>query len=232
MFGPSIWVIFSIQGKNFFGSISPPRSEIDFTVTSWIGEACRGDDGRDHGHVVVVVMVMMVVVMVAIGAADMVVIMIVVEEMRIVLQRPLQVEGAAVEHLPSARRRSAGAVDAGGGVDGAHHRLDGASSSGVTRSVLLSTHDVGEGDLVLGLAAVLQAQRQVLGVDQRDDGVELGLGAHVVVHEEGLGDRHRVGEAGGLDEDGVEAAGRRIRPSTVRIRSPRTVQQMQPLFIS
>jgi hypothetical protein len=31
--------------------------------------------------------------------------------------------------------------------------------------------------------------------------------AHVVVHEEGLGDRHRIGKAGGLDDDGVEAAG-------------------------
>ena len=38
MFGPSIWVIFSIQGKNFFGSISPPRSDTDCTVTSWIGD--------------------------------------------------------------------------------------------------------------------------------------------------------------------------------------------------
>jgi hypothetical protein len=72
----------------------------------------------------------------------------------------------------------------------------------------------------------------VLGVDQRDDRVEPGLGAHVVVHEEGLGDGRRIGQAGGLDQDGVEAARPRIRPSTTRIRSPRTVQQTQPLFIS
>ena len=33
MLGPSICVVFSSQGKNFFGSMSPPRSEIDFTPT-------------------------------------------------------------------------------------------------------------------------------------------------------------------------------------------------------
>lgn len=38
MFGPSVWVIFWIQGKKRSGFISPPRSEIDCTVTSWIGD--------------------------------------------------------------------------------------------------------------------------------------------------------------------------------------------------
>ncbi|MCY1225695.1 hypothetical protein D9M72_378990 [compost metagenome] len=47
----------------------------------------------------------------------------------------------------------------------------------------------------------------MLGIDQRNDRVELGLGAHVIVHEEGLGDRHRIGKAGRLDDDRVEAAG-------------------------
>ena len=59
MFGPSAWVIFSIHGKNFFGSSSPPRSDTDCTVTSWIG------DGIAMMVVmVVVIMVMMVVVVV------------------------------------------------------------------------------------------------------------------------------------------------------------------------
>ena len=71
---------------------------------------------------------------------------------------------------------------------------------------MLSKHDVGEGDLVLCLARILEPQRQMLGVDQRDDGVELGLGAHVLIHEEGLRDRHRIGEPGRLDDDCIKAA--------------------------
>lgn len=39
IFGPCVWVMFWIHGKNFAGSISPVRSETDFTVTSWMGEA-------------------------------------------------------------------------------------------------------------------------------------------------------------------------------------------------
>ena len=39
MFGPSICVTFSIHGRNFRESISPPRSDTERTVTSWIGAA-------------------------------------------------------------------------------------------------------------------------------------------------------------------------------------------------
>ena len=44
-------------------------------------------------------------------------------------------------------------------------------------------------------------------IGDRDDGVEPRLGAHVVVHEEGLRDRRRIGEAGGLDQNAVKTAG-------------------------
>src|SRR5258708_36093364 len=46
--------------------------------------------------------------------------------------------------------------------------------------------------------------RSVPGVDERDDGVEGELLLHLRVGEKGLGDGRGVGEAGGLDEDGVE----------------------------
>ena len=71
---------------------------------------------------------------------------------------------------------------------------------------LVDHDDIGKGDLVFGLTAVLQAQRQVLCINQSHDGIELRLGADVIVHEEGLRDRDRVGEAGRLDDDAVEAA--------------------------
>ena len=71
---------------------------------------------------------------------------------------------------------------------------------------LVDDDDVGEGDLVLGLGRVLQPVLQPFGVGHRHDGVQLGLGADLLVHEEGLRHRRGVGEAGGLDDDGVELA--------------------------
>ena len=47
----------------------------------------------------------------------------------------------------------------------------------------------------------------MLGVGDGDDRVELGLLANVVIHEEGLGHRYGIGEAGRLDQDAVKAAG-------------------------
>ena len=44
-------------------------------------------------------------------------------------------------------------------------------------------------------------------VDQRHHGVKPGLGADILIHEEGLGNRGRIGKAGGFDDDGVKATG-------------------------
>ena len=69
---------------------------------------------------------------------------------------------------------------------------------------LVEDDDVGEGDLLHGLRRVVEVEEDVLGVDERHDGVEGELLLHLRVAEEGLGDGGGVGEAGGLDEDGVE----------------------------
>ncbi len=53
---------------------------------------------------------------------------------------------------------------------------------------------------------VFQPLQEVLRIDDRDDGIEPGPAAHVLVDEEGLGDRRRVGQARGLDQDRIEAA--------------------------
>ncbi len=44
----------------------------------------------------------------------------------------------------------------------------------------------------------------MLGVDQGGDAVQLGLGLDVLVDEEGLGHRPGIGQARGLDDNGVE----------------------------
>ena len=154
------------------------------------------------------VVIMMVVVVVAIRATCMIMVVIVlIEKMRIVFQRPFQIEGALVEHLRQVDLGALGPVDAGGRVDGADGRLDLRQFFRGHQVGLVQEHDVGKGDLVFGFATILQAQRQVLGIDQCDDGIEFGLGAHIVIHEEGLGDGHRVSKAGRFDDDPIEAAG-------------------------
>ena len=69
---------------------------------------------------------------------------------------------------------------------------------------LVEQDHVGEGDLLLRLVALLELAEEVLGVDHGDDGVEPGTGLDLVVGEEGLRHRARVGQAGGLDQDAVE----------------------------
>ena len=81
-----------------------------------------------------------------------------------------------------------------------------ASSAGVDQIGLVEQDDVGEGDLVLGLGRILEPLLQPLGVGDRHHRVQFGLGADLLVHEEGLRHRRGVGEAGGLDDDGVELA--------------------------
>ena len=69
---------------------------------------------------------------------------------------------------------------------------------------LVEDDHVGEGDLVLGLGRVLQPVGEPLGIGHRHHRVEAGGVGDVLVHEEGLRDGGRIGEAGGLDDDGVE----------------------------
>ncbi len=71
---------------------------------------------------------------------------------------------------------------------------------------LVEQDDVRKGDLVLRLRRILQPFLQPLGVRHGHDGVELGLAADILVDEEGLRDRRRIGQARGLDDNGVELA--------------------------
>ncbi|ENN87451.1 hypothetical protein RHSP_28281 [Rhizobium freirei PRF 81] len=160
--------------------------------------------------IMIVVMMMVVIVimmvMIAIGAAN-VILVIVLEEVRIVLEGAFEVEGALVQHAGEIDAGTGRLVDAGGRVDGANDVLDLGQLFRRYEIGLVDDDDVGKGDLVFGFAAVLQAQRQVLGVDECDDGIKFGLGADIVVHEEGLGDGNRIGKARRFDDDAVKAAG-------------------------
>ena len=125
--------------------------------------------------VMVMIVVRMVVVMMIVAAVRavhmvwivMIVVMIVpVQEFRVVHQDALQVERAAVQHLVERNGGAVGVMDGGMRIDGAHGGFDKAQLVRRHKVGLVDEHHVGEGDLVLGLARILQAQRQVFGVHQ------------------------------------------------------------------
>ncbi len=47
----------------------------------------------------------------------------------------------------------------------------------------------------------------MLCINECDDRIKAGLGAHIIIHEERLRDGNRIGKARGFDDDGVEATG-------------------------
>ncbi len=140
----------------------------------------------------------MLVVDVALGAVGR------VHEVRLDLEDAVQVEGVQAQHLIQRHVRTLGADDGGQRVQRAQAGLDGGQSGLVHQVDLVQDDAVGEGDLLARLLGVVQTRHDVFGVDQGGDAVQLGLGLDLVVDEEGLGHRAGVGQAGRLDDDGVE----------------------------
>jgi hypothetical protein len=133
-----------------------------------------------------------------------------IEELGIVGEHPVEVERPDVEDAVEVDLAVAGAHDRRDRVDLADPPLDLGELVGVDQVDLVEHHPVGERELLdrlvldaLGLV-VVEVLQEVLGVDHRDDRVEPQLARDLVVDEERLRHRCRVGEAGGLDHDLVE----------------------------
>src|SRR5580704_53477 len=153
--------------------------------------------------VAVVVMIIMMVVMVTMIVTLFVVIVLLatIEERRLDLEDAVEVERIAAKHRGERHRAALGAVEARIRIDGADAPFD-LGEVGCADEVRLVDEDhVGKGDLVLGLRGVAQAFLEPLGIGDRHDGVELRLAGKLRIDEESLGDRGRVGEPGGLDDD-------------------------------
>ena len=80
-----------------------------------------------------------------------------------------------------------------------------ARSVSPTRSVLLRITTSAKPTWIGRLLELLQVLLEMPRIHQRDDGIDHELFLQVVVEEEGLRHRTRVGHAGGLDQDVVEA---------------------------
>src|SRR5262245_36213468 len=166
---------------------------------------------------VVVVIVVMVVIMIVVVVIMLMVMIVVVpallQELGLDREDALQIERAAVEDLVERDPALLGAVDARVAVDPPDLGLDLRQLLGRHEVGLVEQNHVGEGDLVLGLVAVGEPVEEELGVDHGHHRVELGLGAHLVVDEEGLRDRRRVGQPGGLDDHPVQLVGPLHQPA-------------------
>ncbi len=116
-----------------------------------------------------------------------------------------EVEAADVEHGVEGDVGILRAQDFCGGIHFSDTGFEVVEVGGGDEIGFVEDEDVGKRDLLLGFGGVAQVQEDVFGVDDGDDAVDAEVGAHFVVGEKGLGDGAGIGEAGGLDEDAVEA---------------------------
>src|SRR5262245_7421780 len=154
--------------------------------------------------VTVAVLVIMLMTMIVLMVVVRVPVMAVTQKLGLDLQDAVEIEGVAPEHLRQRNAAALGPVQLGVGIDAADARLHLAELVGRHEVGFVDEDHVGERDLILGLGRVLEPILQPFGVGHRHDGIELGLAADILVHEERLRHRRRIGEPGGLDDDGVE----------------------------
>ena len=163
----------------------------------------------------------------------MMVMMMMFQEFGFDLQHPIQIEGIAREDVFQRYLAALAAVDDRCRIDPANALLDIRKLIVGHQVGLVEKHNIGKGQLFLRFVRLVDLVEQVLGIDDGDDCIKAGLGLHIVVDEEGLGDRCGIGQIpwsrSGWHRNGFAVSS---SPSMMRMRSPRTVQQMQPLFIS
>ena len=126
------------------------------------------------------------------------------EEVRVDVELGVEVEAAQVEHLAERDLAEMRGLDRRARIH-VLEAVDQLRQLGLRHQVGLADEDlVCEADLAPRLLAVVELLLRVLGIDQRDDRVEQIALGDLLVHEEGLRDRARVGQAGGLDHDALE----------------------------
>src|SRR5579864_6649090 len=156
--------------------------------------------------VVVVVMIMAVLVIMVVIMAMRMTVAVAFQKRRLDVEDAVEIEGVAVQNFVERNLGTLRLVQAGIGIDAADTRLDVAQLFGRDQIGLVDEDDVGKGDLVLGLGGVLEPVVEPLGIGDGDHGVELGAPPDVLIDEEGLRHRRRIGQPRGLDDDGVELA--------------------------
>ncbi len=126
------------------------------------------------------------------------------EECCVDRERTGEVEGTEAQQLVDRHVGVLRAMDLCRAVDGAHLRLDTRERRFVDEIGLVEHEYIRERDLLGRLARARELPLEVTRIDQRDDGIEHELLAQLVVEKEGLRDRPRIGQPGGLDQHAIE----------------------------
>ena len=154
---------------------------------------------------VIVRMVVRVVMLVrGVVAVRVVVVVIVVQEVRIDVELGVEVEATQVKHLGHRHFAKVHHFLRGARVHVLEAVLQGIELRRADQVGLADEDLVGKADLAARLLAVVELLGRMLGVHQRDDGVEQVALGDFVVHEKGLGHGAGVGQAGGLDHHALE----------------------------
>jgi len=153
---------------------------------------------------VLVVAVVVIVVMIPVLVIMIVTVGFPAEKLGLQFQDAVEVEAVYIQHLVQGNRGIPATVDLGQTV----HRMDpGLQLVQLGRGDevgLVQQDHIGERDLLLNLAAVVEMLFHMLGIDQRNHCVDFQHRLHFLVHEERLDHGTGIGQAGGLDEDAVE----------------------------
>src|SRR6266705_3398231 len=146
--------------------------------------------------------------------ADVLVVLVpaVFQEIRVELEGRVQVEAADVENLLDRRIAEMHIPDRRARIHFREASLELLLVGFRNEVGLRHENAVGEADLLLGLAELVELPGRVLGVHHGDDAVQEVVVADLLVDEEALRDRPRVRHSGGLDDDAVELELARVAP--------------------
>src|SRR5690606_8799801 len=133
-----------------------------------------------------------------------VLVIVALQERWVDLEHRVQVESADVEDLGDRRVPEVHRPHRRARVHATEPGLQPLARRVVHQVDLREQDPIGEADLLLRLLVLVELLLAVTGVDDGDDRVEQIVVGDVVVDEEGLRDRPRIGHAGGLDDDPLE----------------------------
>lgn len=128
-----------------------------------------------------------------------------VEKVGINFRGVVEVEAAKGEEFGHGNFGPNGADDGGQRIHGAEAALQGGGFLFGDEIAFVENDPVGEGDLLLHFRTVFQMEVGMFGIDQGDDSVDEEFLSHFGIHEKGLHDGAGIGQAGGFDQDVIEA---------------------------
>ena len=125
------------------------------------------------------------------------------KETRIEIGGAAEIESADIEHAVDGNVAVARPVNPGRGIHAVQAGFEPVEVGGAGEVGLVEEQDVGKGDLLLRLLAVVKVPGGISGVDDGDDAVQPVGAADLRIGEEGLGNWAGVGKAGGLDQHAI-----------------------------